>query len=91
MKAQKSHYELLNGHSAALQAAFRADAEIKTNPYQLIKSRAYEIWQRRGCGEGMALNDWLQAETEICRALRSISRNDVGFIEERMQQAADNR
>lgn len=30
-----------------------------------IRQRAYEIYQRRGEGDGTALGDWLQAESEI--------------------------
>jgi hypothetical protein len=30
-----------------------------------IRERAYEIWEREGCGHGWALDHWLQAEEEI--------------------------
>jgi hypothetical protein len=30
-----------------------------------IASRAYERWQRRGCPDGSAEEDWLAAEQEI--------------------------
>ncbi|MCB9841032.1 MAG: DUF2934 domain-containing protein [Phycisphaeraceae bacterium] len=30
-----------------------------------IQQRAYEIWQRRGGGDGNAAVDWLQAEREL--------------------------
>ncbi len=32
---------------------------------QKIRSRAYELYQERGRGEGHELDDWLQAEDEL--------------------------
>lgn len=32
---------------------------------QQIERRAYDIWQRRGGGDGNAAVDWLQAEREL--------------------------
>lgn len=33
--------------------------------HQRIQQRAYELYERRGYGHGLALEDWLQAEREI--------------------------
>lgn len=33
--------------------------------HQQVERRAYEIWLRRGGGEGNAAVDWLQAEMEL--------------------------
>lgn len=33
-----------------------------------IAARAYELYEQRGCQDGYALEDWLQAEREIQRA-----------------------
>jgi hypothetical protein len=32
---------------------------------EAIAARAYEIWQRHGCPQGTAMQDWYQAETEL--------------------------
>ena len=32
-----------------------------------IRTRAYEIWQARGCPDGSAQEDWFQAEQELIR------------------------
>lgn len=34
-----------------------------------IQARAYELYQQRGMSDGHALEDWLQAEQEICQSL----------------------
>jgi hypothetical protein len=34
-----------------------------------VSLRAYELYERRGCGPGCELEDWLQAESEILPAL----------------------
>ena len=30
-----------------------------------IRNRAYDLYQRRGAGDGKALDDWLQAKAEV--------------------------
>jgi DUF2934 family protein len=30
-----------------------------------IRTRAYELYEQRGCGEGHDVDDWLQAESEV--------------------------
>ena len=32
-----------------------------------IRRRAYELYEQRGRGDGRALDDWLQAESEFTR------------------------
>jgi hypothetical protein len=39
----------------------RTDAKIE----EQIRQRAYELYQRRGAGNGDATDDWLQAEEEV--------------------------
>jgi hypothetical protein len=34
-----------------------------------VSERAYAIWQREGCPDGTALDNWLQAEAELSREL----------------------
>jgi hypothetical protein len=38
---------------------------ISRSHRQEIERRAYEIYVSRGCGQGDALSDWLQAEREL--------------------------
>lgn len=46
-------------------------ANIGTHPNpsleQLIRSRAYELYEERGRADGHDLEDWLRAEAEITR------------------------
>jgi len=35
---------------------------------EMIRLRAYELYQERGAEDGLALADWLQAEAEIMAA-----------------------
>ena len=39
----------------------------------LIAKRAYELHSERGCGQGSALDDWLEAEREILSQIPSAS------------------
>ena len=32
-----------------------------------VQARAYELYEQRGKGQGFALQDWLEAETEVLR------------------------
>ncbi|HWB12750.1 MAG TPA: DUF2934 domain-containing protein [Pirellulales bacterium] len=34
-------------------------------PREIVARRAYQIWQSRGCPDGTAADDWLQAEAEL--------------------------
>lgn len=40
----------------------------------LVRNRAYELYEERGAQDGSALDDWLQAEAEICERTRSSAR-----------------
>jgi hypothetical protein len=33
--------------------------------YDQVRSRAYELYEARGCEDGHDLDDWLQAELEL--------------------------
>ena len=35
-----------------------------------IRDRAYQLYEQRGSVDGFALDDWLQAETEVMRELK---------------------
>ena len=32
---------------------------------QRIRNRAYDLYLKRGCGDGYALDDWLEAKAEV--------------------------
>lgn len=34
-------------------------------PHDRIAMRAYEKWMKRGCPQGTALQDWMEAEAEL--------------------------
>ncbi len=36
-----------------------------SNPVDWIRERAYHIWEREGRPDGRALNNWLEAQTEV--------------------------
>lgn len=40
-------------------------ANPPTNTEERIRRRAYELYEHRGRVDGFALDDWLQAESEI--------------------------
>jgi hypothetical protein len=35
------------------------------NDYRAIRDLAYQLWQARGCPEGSAEQDWIEAERQI--------------------------
>ena len=43
---------------------------LTTDPLDLIRVRAYELFEQRGCEHGHDMDDWLQAEKEV-RTTRS--------------------
>jgi hypothetical protein len=40
-------------------------AQLKNANESLVRIRAYELWQARGCPNGSDLEDWLTAEQEL--------------------------
>ena len=40
-------------------------SESSADLTEQVRSRAYELYERRGREDGHELNDWLQAESEI--------------------------
>jgi len=51
---------------ARSQETFNLDAQQE----EAVRRRAYEIYQQRGMTDGLAFEDWLQAETELIKAHR---------------------
>ena len=43
----------------------RPTSQAKLPPEEVIRLRAYEIYEQRGRGEGHELDDWLEAEREV--------------------------
>jgi hypothetical protein len=46
-----------NGKNGNANADFELEAAIR--------ARAYELYEKRGCQDGQAQNDWFQAEAEL--------------------------
>lgn len=36
-----------------------------------IRNRAYDLYERRGCTEGKALDDWLEAKAEVLGVVKT--------------------
>ncbi len=51
-----------NAKSAIKQAPDAGSQELTEN---IIRIRAYQLFEQRGCEHGHDLEDWLQAEAEI--------------------------
>ena len=39
--------------------------ELPEGTWERISHRAYELWRERGCRDGYALQDWLDAEVTV--------------------------
>lgn len=39
--------------------------EVPSGMWERISHRAYDLWRQRGCREGYALEDWLDAEVLV--------------------------
>jgi hypothetical protein len=46
-----------------------------------VQIRAYEIYERRGKGQGLALQDWLKAEAEVLDRLSNSLPSSSTFVE----------
>jgi DUF2934 family protein len=52
---------------ASTDKFFTTSKPVKPMLEHEIRIRAYDIYERRGAGDGHALDDWLQAEYEVLR------------------------
>ena len=41
------------------------ETQLRNANESLVRVRAYELWQARGCPDGSDLEDWLTAEQEL--------------------------
>jgi hypothetical protein len=55
-----------------------SDTQIKVPTFEEIELRAYEIYLKRGDGDGIALEDWLAGEKELL-ASRQTELSDPTF------------
>jgi hypothetical protein len=51
-------------HSQALEISMQED----------IAKLAYALWQQRGCPQGSAIEDWLEAERSLLQSSEHVSR-----------------
>jgi hypothetical protein len=63
-RSDKLKGSALNPNSAVSLRPKLADAEIE----EQIRQRAYELYQKRGGGDGKATDDWGQAKEEVLRS-----------------------
>ena len=52
-------------HKTASPHAAKPDAGSLELTEELIRNRAYQLYEQRGCENGHDLDDWLMAETEV--------------------------
>jgi DUF2934 family protein len=63
--------------------AASTDADL----HEAIEQRAYELYQLRGSGDGDAVTDWLQAESEIKATMNTPARQQRGKAAERNEKS----
>jgi hypothetical protein len=51
-----------------------SDTQIKVPTFEEIELRAYEIYLKRGDSDGIAMEDWLAAEKELCASRMRVVR-----------------
>ena len=79
MNSKQKHDELMAETSEARQDVDRQE---------LIRRRAYELYEQRGEGGGNNLDDWLQAEAEVRAALGAEDEEQGDGFEETQQRSA---
>jgi hypothetical protein len=51
--------------SGPVKQEMKLSQEARTNRQQEIANLAYVLWQHRGCPQGTAEQDWIQAEQMV--------------------------
>ena len=52
-------------HKTASDSTAKPDKGSLDSTEELVRARAYQLYEERGCEDGHELDDWLQAEAEI--------------------------
>ena len=55
---------------------------------ELIRMRAYQLFEQRGCGHGNDLDDWIQAEAEVLGRKPSASADQTARAQDAAAAAA---
>ena len=82
MKSKDRRNETLELHTAPIQSSAEGTSANHTPSREEIRLRAYEIYLERGGLPGNELDDWLQAERELVRAVppQAIGFSDKGEV-----------
>lgn len=62
MRTRKATTSNGTGRVASTTARAEKPIELPDGMWDRISRKAYELWEQRGCQEGNALRDWLDAE-----------------------------
>jgi hypothetical protein len=55
--------------AARLPSSARQPIELPEGTWERIREKAYELWEARGCRNGDALRDWLDAEEIVMESI----------------------
>lgn len=53
------------GHVPSTTTRAEIPIELPDEMWDRISRKTYELWEQRGCQEGTALRDWLDAEESV--------------------------
>lgn len=64
-KSEKAENKVLQMPETAAAANGNGNSNRSTLDVEEIRQRAYELYESRGCVDGQAEQDWIQAEREV--------------------------
>ncbi|HMZ56752.1 MAG TPA: DUF2934 domain-containing protein [Nitrospira sp.] len=65
MKPNVRKRSVVNSKPAVASRLSSTTIELPDGMWERISQKAYELWKERGCREGYALQDWLDAEAVV--------------------------
>lgn len=65
MKPNVRKRSAVNSKPAVASRLSSTTIELPDGMWERISQKAYELWKERGCREGYALQDWLDAEAVV--------------------------
>ena len=65
MKPNVRKWSAVNSKPTVASRLSGATIELPDGMWERISQKAYELWKERGCREGYALQDWLDAEAAV--------------------------
>jgi hypothetical protein len=78
MRKERMKQAAIDGSGATVPESQGGHGKLDSLTKETVERLAYQYWLDRGCPEGSAAEDWLQAERTLLRTAASAGQSETG-------------